>query len=96
MLFVDPEELLRITNGGLDILLELYPDAAQSVHQPNRKFKVREEKTASAKLNRHENGTYLVFDHGGDIRNKNGIHCFAFERGLSYTEALQDLAKSTI
>lgn len=92
MQFIDAKEILNVTNGGLDIILTLYPDAAKSVDQPNRKFKTRDEKTASAKLNRNQEGVYLVIDFGNDDVNRNGIHCYVLENKCDYVTALQELA----
>ncbi len=92
MAFVKPEDILSATNGGLDIILSLYPDAAESAHKPNRKFKTRDEKTASAKLNLANDGTYLVLDFGGDGVSRNAINCYAYEQKCDYTTALNELA----
>jgi len=92
MPYIEAQDILDKTNGGLDIILELYPDAAKSVSDPNRKFKTRDEKTASAKLNRTTEGVYLVIDFGDDQQNRNGINAFALENKITYTQALQELA----
>lgn len=92
MSFINPEDLLSATNGGLDIIISIYPDAAHCVDKPNRKFKKRNEKTASAKLNRLPNGTYVVFDFGGDNKSMDAIMCYAAEENLKYTDALKELA----
>lgn len=92
MSFIDPEELLSATNGGLEIILSIYPDAEQSVHLPNRKFKTRDEKTASAKLNKLKDGTYVVIDFGNDQVSRNGIMCYMIEQSCSFVDALKELA----
>jgi hypothetical protein len=92
MAFIKPEDIINATNGGLDIILHLYPDAAESVHKPNRKFKTRDEKTASAKLNTAADGSYLVIDFGGDNHSRNAINCYAFESKCDYPTALKELA----
>ncbi|WP_316743387.1 hypothetical protein [Pedobacter antarcticus] len=92
MQFIDANDILKATNGGLDIITDLYPDAIESIDQPNRKFKTREEKTASAKLNRTTEGIYLVIDFGNDQTNRNGIHCYAYENKIDYVTALTELA----
>lgn len=92
MSFIDPEELLTATNGGLEIILSIYPDAAQSVHLPNRKFKTRDEKTPSAKLNKLPDGTYVVYDFGSDRVNRNAIMCYMLEQSCSFPDALKELA----
>ncbi len=97
MQYIDADEILRATNGGLDIIRTLYPDAA-SEHKPNRKFKIREEKTPSASLHCKSDKTkgldvWLVTDFGGDSKPRNGILCYAHEHNLSYADAIQELAK---
>lgn len=92
MPYIEDADILQATNGGLDIILSLYPDAAKSVDQPNRKFKTREEKTASAKLNRLPDGTYLVVDFGDDARSRNAIHCYVIEHACDWNTARNELA----
>jgi len=92
MAFIKPEDILSATNGGLDIILSLYPDAAESAHKPNRKFKTRDDKTASAKLNLAADGTYLVIDFGAEQHSRNAINCYAYEQKCDYQTALQELA----
>lgn len=92
MPYIEAKDVLNATNGGLEIILSLYPDAQKSVDQPNRKFKTREEKTASAKLNLTSEGIYLVIDFGDDQSNRNGILCYAHENRCDYVTALNELA----
>src|SRR5690606_12805335 len=98
MQYIDADEILRATNGGLDIIKEVYPDAAESEHKKNRKFKIRQEKTPSASLHcKKDTGKgmdiWLVTDFGGDSKPLNGILCYAKENGLTYIEAIQHLAE---
>jgi len=98
MQYIDADEILRATNGGLDIIKEVYPDAAESEHKKNRKFKIRQEKTPSASLHcKKDSGKgmdiWLVTDFGGDSKPLNGILCYAKENGLTYIEAIQHLAQ---
>jgi len=92
MAYIEQKDILDATNGGLDIIISLYPDAHESGSKPNRKFKTREEKTASAKLNRASDGTYLVIDFGGDQESRNGIQCFMLENRCDFVTALKELA----
>jgi hypothetical protein len=96
---IDFKDILGNTDGGLDIILEIYPDARESVHKPNRKFKIREEKTASVSLYKKTdaeyNGgyVYLVTDFGSsDPKGQNAIACYCEEYGISFTDALEELA----
>ena len=93
MAYVEQKDVLKATNDGLDIIVSLYPDAHESASKPNRKFKTRDEKTASAKLNRAEaDGTYLVIDFGGDAESRNAIQCYAYENKCDFITALRELA----
>jgi hypothetical protein len=92
MAYVEQKDVLNATTDGLDIILYLYPDALESVSKPNRKFKTRDEKTASAKLNRATDGSYLVIDFGGDGESKNAIQCYASENKCDFVTALRELA----
>jgi len=97
MQYIEAQDILDATNGGLDIILLLYPDAVLSKDNRNRKFKVREEKTPSASLIQHNiakhgDTNWVVTDFGSDQKPRNGILCWMQEKGLSYPDALQDLA----
>lgn len=93
MQFIDPIQILEATNGGLDIILELYPQARTCVNFPNRKFKLRpDEKTASASLRKQEDGNWIATDFGGDRASRNGIMCYQYETGKAWVQCLQDLA----
>lgn len=67
------QELLDATNGGLDIILKYYPQAKSCVQNPNRKFKIRDEKTPSASIKQLENGRWILTDFGGDGIAKDAI-----------------------
>ncbi|HVW97534.1 MAG TPA: primase-helicase family protein [Mucilaginibacter sp.] len=94
--FIKPEEILNATNQGLDIILRLYPDAQLSVTKHNRKFKIRQERSASASLSppRPEKGreAWVVTDFGDDQKPRNGIMCWMLEKGLEFVDALKELA----
>lgn len=80
------DKILAASNGGLDIILNYYPNA-----KPGRNFKIREERTASASLKQHESGVWLVTDFGDDSKPLNAIGVFAKEEGLSFREAIIQL-----
>jgi hypothetical protein len=88
-MFIDQEQLLKHTNGGLDIILRYYPDA-----NTTGKFKSRrEEKTPSSSMKLMEDGNYIVTDWGDEQKNRNGIAVFMFEEGISdFREALKLIA----
>ena len=85
--------ILDKTRGGLDILLRLYPDAANVVDGRARKFKMRpEERTASATI-RQKDGIWWVCDFGGEGREKNAFDAYMQEEHLAhFSEALHRLA----
>lgn len=88
MSFVKDTDILNATNGGLDIILSYYPNAAKVLHKAARQFKVREtEKTASASLKQMPDGVWVVTDFGGDQKSRNGVQICQLEEGVSYGEA---------
>lgn len=91
--YIEAQQILDATNGGLDIIFQLYPDAIGSETKHNRKFKVRDdEKTASASLKQADDRNWLVTDFGGDSQPRNAIQCYMFEKGLGYVPAIRELA----
>src|ERR1700754_326110 len=91
--YVEAQDILKATNGGLQIIHQLYPGSVGSETQKNRKFKIRgDEKSASANLKRADDGNWLVTDFGGDSKPRNAIQCFMEEKGLDYVAALRQLA----
>lgn len=93
MEFYDKEDILRETDGGLDIILWMYPDAHKAVGRKGTLFKIREEKTASVSLKKHSDGNYTITDFGGDQTPRNAIMQYAFEKNLKFEEACEKLAK---
>lgn len=91
--YIEAQELLKATNGGLDIIYRLYPQAEGSLNTRTKKFKLRgDEKTASASLKQAEDGNWLVTDFGGDNKSRNGIQCWMLEKGLDYVASLNQIA----
>jgi hypothetical protein len=89
MAFIDQQEIFDKTNGGLDIILELFPDAHKAANKPNEKFKIREEKTPSASLKRLPDGTYVVTDWGGDQKPRNAIQLYMDRFNITFRQALE-------
>lgn len=77
------DKILDATNGGLDIILEYYPNATDK-----KNFKVRAERTSSASLKLLDNGVYVVTDFGEDSVSRNAIAVAAKESGKSFRDAL--------
>ncbi|MBS7565135.1 hypothetical protein KHS38_12040 [Mucilaginibacter sp. Bleaf8] len=91
--YIEAKDVLEATNGGLDIILYLYPQAQASVLERKKKFKLREEKSASANLYQtKEDGVWLVTDFGGDSQPRNGILCWQLERSVDYVTAMREIA----
>jgi len=92
--YIEAQEILNATKGGLDIIFQLYPDAIGSETKKNRKFKIREEKSASASLKRADDGNWLVTDFGSDSQPRNAIQCYMHETGAEFIAALRTLASN--
>lgn len=93
-MYITKEEVLAQTNGGLDVILRIYPQAEPCQHNQNKKFKIRtSEKTASAKLQRKTDGTWVVTDFGGDGKGQSAIALVMQEQKLDFAEAIQWIAK---
>lgn len=71
---IDRQRVMDETRNGLDILLDLYPQAKDCVGNKNKQFKMRlSEKTASATIRQNKAGLWVVHDFGGDDEDLNGI-----------------------
>lgn len=90
MEFIDYQDVLKATNKGLDIITMYYPDAANALQRRDKKFKIREERTASASI-RLKEGSYHVTDFGGDQKERNGIGVCMLETNKTFYEAVQYL-----
>lgn len=84
-------KLLDATDFGLDIILEIYPQA-----NPNKMFRIREEdKSASTSIKLIDNAgvrSWRLTDWGGKISGENCFGLWALDQNMSYTEAVLDLA----
>ena len=88
MSYIDAEELLRRTNGGLEIIFSYYPQASEAERKKDFKFKIREEKTPSATLKKLADGNYVVTDFGDDGESRNGIQIAMKEENCDFKTAL--------
>ena len=93
------EQILNATNGGLDIILSIYPQAKACIGQKNKHFAIRNERTPSACLRQYNSTKYgaiwQVTDFGGDGRGENAIDIFMRENGYDrsrFNEAILKLA----
>jgi len=96
---IKAEDILKATNDGLDIIIDVYPEAQKAVDKPGTKFKIRDEGTASTSLSppgKTAKGdwraAWVVTDFGDDSKPLDGIGCYAKENNLEYFEALKQLA----
>lgn len=92
-------QILNATNGGLDIILSIYPQARVCIGQRNKHFAIRDEKTPSASLRQFNSAKYgaiwQVTDFGGEGRGENAIDIFMRENGYDrsrFNEAILKLA----
>lgn len=93
MPFYDKDEILSRTDGGLEIILWLYPAAADCIGKSNKKFKMRDsERTASATLKRQDDGNWVVTDFGGGKKPMNGIELVRDKFACDYHNALERIA----
>lgn len=92
------EDILNATNGGLDIILDCYPQARDCVNN-KKHFAIRNERTPSASIRQFDSKTYgriwQVTDFGGDGRGENAISVYMSAHGMRQDqlhEALLQLA----
>jgi hypothetical protein len=92
---VQAQEVLIATNGGLQILELLYPGIGDYADK-NKKFRLRavdQDKSPSASIKKID-GNYVVTDFGEvPLTSRNGIQAYAYEKGLSWVDALYEIAK---
>lgn len=82
------EKILRHTNGGLDEILKIYPEA-----ETNKNFKIRhDEKTASASMKFIED-RWRVTDWGGSINAQDCFGLYALENNIAYYEAILEIGR---
>ena len=96
MAIVDYKEILRATNGGLDIIAYYYPEAPHALDKTKPAFKIREERTASASIRKKMNvevgeEIYCVTDFGGDQKERHAIQICMFEENIGFREACEKL-----
>ena len=68
---IKAEDILNATHGGLDIILDCYPQAKGCVNT-KKHFAIRDERTPSASLREYDSKSYgkiwQVTDFGGDVQ----------------------------
>jgi len=87
---IKASEVLEKTNGGLDVILSYYPAAADVADKKKTHFKIRNEKSASARLTQaKETGVWIVTDFGSDSVPRNAIEIVRLEENMTFGEALR-------
>ena len=84
------QDILKI-DGGASYIVYRYPNAERAMRDKRHKFKLREEKTASAAAYEAD-GIWYVTDFGGDGKRMNAVDVCMFEDGVDFKEAIQRLA----
>ena len=95
---IKPKDILDATHGGLDIILDCYPQARECINT-KKHFAIRNERTPSASLREYTSQSYgriwQVTDFGGDGRGENGISVYMNYHDMrqgQFNEALLQLA----
>lgn len=96
MSYYDHNAILTATNGGLDIILFLCPDAKNCIGN-NKHFKLRDERNASTSLKLMPDGNWVATDWGasgktGDSKKMNAIQLWMDIKGVDYKSALAQIA----
>lgn len=84
------DKIFDATNNGLDIILYYYPQAADSVRNPSKAFKLRDETAPSAHLKQIK-GIWRVTDFGEDQHARSGIDVVMKEENVEFNEAVSIL-----
>lgn len=93
MSYIDQQDILDATAGGLDIIFSIYPQAREAQSRADKRFRIRaEERTPSASLKQLQDGAWVVTDFGGDQVPRNAIACYMREENLTFREAIVKLA----
>ena len=95
---IDRQRIMDETRCGLDILLDLYPQAKECVGGGSKRmFKMRpDEKTASATIRQNRAGEWVVHDFGGKDEDLNGIDAWMDRHGYDrsrFGAAVQAIAQ---
>lgn len=94
---ITPTQLYEATEEGLSIL-ELHIPSIREAIRKKTPFKLRDEKTASAHARRQKRNdgsfVYCVTDFGDDGKMKDPIQIHREATGLSFPEAIMDLAQT--
>lgn len=88
---IDLKQLvLDATNGGLDIILSVYPQAEDYI-KSHKSFRIRDERTPSCSM-KQSKGVWYVHDFGSG-GHLSPFDCYMKENGMQFAEALYQLAE---
>lgn len=85
-------KILKATNGGLDVILQYYPQAVDVLLGKAKHFSIREQRTPSACIRSH-NGIWYVTDFGNDSVPMDCINVVMKEEDCSFSRACYKIAK---
>ncbi|MFN8347465.1 MAG: hypothetical protein U0X91_20850 [Spirosomataceae bacterium] len=87
------QDVLAI-DGGEAYIISLIPEAAESFKNHTKKFRLREEKTASTSVFKHsKQGHWMVKDHGSSDPAMHAIGLRMYLNGEDFVTALHDAAR---
>ena len=86
------EKIFDKSNGGKDIITEIYPESKIGFENIKKAFKIRNEATASARV-KCIKGIWILTDFGGDGVSRNGIQVYMKKEMCDFPTALHELAK---
>lgn len=90
--YIPIEDIYKATDNGLNIITSYYQNASKCISNKNAKFKIRNEKTASASLHQDKN-IWFVKDFGSGNKRMNGVEVVMYEESLEFAEALDFINK---
>ena len=88
---INADDILQVTNGGLDIIISYYPQARESVADIRKPFSLRGEKTPSAFIRQFGN-QWKVTDFGDDSHARSAFDICMREENMQFYEAVCLLA----
>ncbi len=81
-------------DGGESYIVHLLPDAAESFKNRTKKIQLREEKTPSTSLFKHQkHGYWMLKDHGSDDPAMHAVGLHMYLKNEDFSTALREVAK---
>lgn len=92
-MYITPEQIFNATNGGLDVIVKIYPQVTEALGNNTKKFKIRDtERTPSASIKQIDGGIWVVTDFGGDQKTRNCIELVRQHQNCDYKQAITWIA----